>query len=69
MKTVSNRISEAELPDIMSPRDVARFLGVHQQAGYELVHQKGFPVVRIGKKYLVRKEALFRWLEAQEQKD
>ena len=62
MKTANNRLNIADLPDIFSPRELAQVMGIHQQGGYELVRQEGFPVVKVGKKYLIPKQAFLSWL-------
>jgi excisionase family DNA binding protein len=68
MRTASNKLQINELPDVLGPIDIARFLGIHQQAAYDIVHRKGFPVLKIGRKYLIRKESFFKWLDTQEHK-
>ncbi|MCM1567028.1 MAG: helix-turn-helix domain-containing protein [Dehalobacter sp.] len=34
-----------------------------KQAIYELCHRPGFPVVKIGKKFIIPRDSLRRWLE------
>ena len=35
---------------------VAKLLGISPSSGYELMHAKGFPVLRIGNRMIVPKE-------------
>jgi len=66
MRTASNRISIIELPDVFGPRELARFLGVQQATGYELVKRPDFPSIKLGAKYLINKQSLLTWLNKQE---
>lgn len=43
--------------------ELARVLGIATVKAYDLVHVKGFPSLRIGKKILVPRAALEKWLE------
>ena len=37
-------------------------LGVSPSSGYELMHEPGFPVLRIGNRMVVPKEQFIRWV-------
>lgn len=52
-----------ELPDVLTPEDVRRFLRVGRGAAYRLMRQPGFPAVRLPGGWRVSKEAFLRWLE------
>ena len=43
---------------------MAKTLGVSPASGYELLHENGFPSLRIGSRIVVPKEAFIRWVEA-----
>lgn len=45
--------------------EAAALLGVSSKAVYDLVHREGFPVVRVGRKFLIPRLALLNWLEVQ----
>ena len=45
--------------------EAAALLGVSTKAMYDLVHRAGFPVVRVGRKFLIPRRSLFNWLENQ----
>lgn len=45
--------------------EVASELGVCLPAAYALVHQGGFPVVHVGRRLVVPREAFVRWLNEQ----
>ena len=52
-----------ELPLFLNARMVANLLGVSQSTAYELMHEKDFPSVRIGKRFIVPREDLKAWIE------
>ena len=54
-----------ELPLFLSAKTVAQVLGISMAGTYELLHQKGFPVVKIGSRLVVPKEEFLTWVEKQ----
>ena len=52
-----------ELPLFLNAETVAKALGVSPSSGYELMHEKGFPALRIGSRIVVPKEKLIAWVE------
>ena len=52
-----------ELPLFLNAATVARVLGVSPSSGYELMHEQGFPSLRIGSRIVIPKEAFIRWVE------
>ena len=56
--------SYEELPLFLNAETVAKLLGVSPSSGYELMHEKGFPVLRIGSRMVVPKEKFRAWVEA-----
>ncbi len=53
-----------ELPLYLNADAVAKLLGISISSAYELMREKDFPSVRIGKRLIVPKENLQTWLEA-----
>ena len=51
-----------DLPLFLNAEMVAKVLGVSPSSGYELVHEPGFPVLRIGNRMVVPKEQFIRWV-------
>ena len=45
-----------DLPLFLNSATVAKVLGVSPSSGYELMHEPGFPVLRIGNRMVVPKE-------------
>ena len=52
-----------ELPLFLNAETVAKLLGVTPSSGYELMHEKGFPVLKIGSRMVVPKEKFLAWVE------
>ena len=40
----------------------AKVMGVSPSSGYELMHQPGFPVLRVGSRMVVPKEQFIQWV-------
>ena len=53
---------------VLSVAEAAEIVGISDRYMYELVKTEGFPTIRIGKRLLVSRPGLERWLEAQAQK-
>ena len=52
-----------ELPLFLNAETVAKLLGIAPSSGYELMHEKGFPVLKIGSRLVVPKEKFRAWVE------
>ena len=52
-----------ELPLFLNAKMVAQVLGVSVSSGYELMHEPGFPVLRIGNRMVVPKEQFIQWVK------
>ena len=52
-----------EMPMFLSASAVAKLLGISVSAGYALMHEKGFPSIKIGGRILVSRDKLKAWLE------
>ena len=53
----------SELPLFLNADTVAKALGVSPSSGYELMHDPGFPVLKIGSRMVVPKEKFIQWVE------
>ena len=51
-----------QLPLFLNANLVAQVLGVSPSSGYELMHEPGFPVLRVGSRMVVPKEQFIRWV-------
>ena len=54
-----------QLPVALSAEDVAQVLGISRANAYILMHSKGFPTIRIGKRMSVPKDKLIEWMNKQ----
>ena len=52
-----------ELPLFLNAEMVAKVLGISISSAYELMHETGFPALRIGNRIVVPKEKFRRWVE------
>ena len=51
-----------DLPLFLNSATVAKVLGVSPSSSYELMHEPGFPVLRIGNRMVVPKEQFIQWV-------
>ena len=54
-----------DLPLFLNAELVAQVLGIAPSSSYELMHEDGFPVLKIGNRMVVPKEKFVRWVEEQ----
>ena len=52
-----------QLPLILNADQLAKVLGISRANAYVLLHSKGFPTLRIGKRMVVPKDKFLEWLE------
>ena len=52
-----------ELPLFLNAETVAKALGISPSSGYELMHEKDFPALKIGNRIVVPKEKFIRWVD------
>ncbi len=52
-----------DLPLFLNAELVSKVLGVSPSSGYELMHEAGFPTLRIGNRMVVPKERFVQWVE------
>ena len=52
-----------ELPLFLNAEATAKLLGISISGMYELMHEKGFPVLKIGTRLVVPREKFREWVE------
>ena len=52
-----------DLPLFLNSETAAALLGVSISSMYELMHEKGFPVLRVGSRLVIPKDKLRTWVE------
>lgn len=61
----NNFTSYDQLPLALSAEDISQVLGISRANAYALMHSKGFPTLKIGKRMTVPKDKLMEWMEKQ----
>ena len=59
----SNYKSYDELPLFLNADMISKVLGVAPSSAYDLIHEKNFPVLKIGSRLVVPKEKFREWVE------
>lgn len=52
-----------DLPLFLNAAMVAQVLGISAASSYELMHEKDFPVLKIGGRMIVPKEKFIAWVD------
>ena len=52
-----------ELPLFLNATTISKLLGISSTTVYELMHQKDFPVLRLGNRMVVPKDKFKEWVE------
>ena len=52
-----------ELPAMLMANELAGALGISRAGAYALIHSKGFPTPKIGKRLMVPKDKLAAWID------
>ena len=55
-------------PEILSAKDLQE-MGFSRSMSYALFNREDIPVIRIGKRKIIRREKFFEWLAEQERTD
>lgn len=58
-----------ELPLFLNSETAAKVLGVSASNCYKLMHQPGFPVLKIGNRMVVPKEQFIQWVNQQTERN
>jgi len=56
-------VNRDDLPLVLKADHVAQILGISKRKAYEVMEERGFPLVRIGRAKRVGREAFFEWLD------
>lgn len=59
---ISTYHSYDDLPLFLNAELVAKVLGVSISSAYELMHETGFPTLRVGSRIVVPKEKFIEWV-------
>jgi excisionase family DNA binding protein len=50
-------------PTVLNAAQLAEILNVSKATAYQLLHMESFPTLRIGKRLMVPKEKMVRWID------
>ena len=57
--------SYEDMPLFLNVNDLSKALGIAPSSCYELMHEKDFPSIRIGKRLVVQREKFIEWVDEQ----
>ena len=57
-----------ELPEIMTPKDLMKYLNCSKTTAYELCKRRDFPSFKIGKNYYIQADKITEWIERESRK-
>ena len=57
--------SYEDMPLFLNVNDLSKALGIAPSSCYELMHEKDFPSIRIGKRLVVPREKFIEWVDEQ----
>lgn len=52
-----------ELPKLMTPKELMKYLNCSKTTAYELCKRRDFPSFRIGKSFYIQADKLSNWIE------
>ena len=52
-----------ELPLMLNAETIKNVLGISLTSAYELMHEKDFPSLRVGNRFVIPKEHFIDWVE------
>jgi len=52
-----------EINCFINVEELQNLLGICRVKAYEITHQKDFPLIKVGKRRLIPKEGLIKWIE------
>jgi excisionase family DNA binding protein len=58
-------IEQQTLPLVLKAADVQRILGISRVKVYELLHQQGFPTLRVGRSLRIPRDAFLKWMDTE----
>ena len=61
----SKYTSYDQLPLVLNARDMADLLGISMTAAYGLIHAENFPTITVGRRKLVPRDELIKWMNGQ----
>ena len=67
MTTITNAYSSFnDLPLVLNAQQLVGVLNISRANAYKLLHREDFPTLHIGKRMLVSRDKLVKWMDGQE---
>ena len=67
MTTITNTFSSFnDRPLVLNAQQLAGVLNISRANAYKLLHREDFPTLHIGKRMLVSRDKLVKWMDGQE---
>ena len=67
MTTITNAYSSFnDLPLVLNAQQLAGVLNISRANAYKLLHREDFPTLHLGKRMLVSRDKLVKWMDGQE---
>ncbi len=60
---MDNEVTFENLPLVLRAEDIARVLGISRSLAYELLRRRDFPVLAIGRRKIVPRDAFCAWID------
>ena len=60
-----NREEIKNLPQLLTPHELAEAMGISLPFCYKLIRTKGFPSFRVGKKWLIKRKLFDEYIDKQ----
>ena len=56
-------------PIVLTAKHIQEILGCSKPVAYQMMEQKDFPLIKLGRLKRVNRDAFFKWLEDQQNKE
>ncbi|MGG4267393.1 helix-turn-helix domain-containing protein [Peribacillus simplex] len=56
-------MEKKDYPMVLTAEELSQILGISKRVAYEIMDEKGFPLIRIRRSKYVNREDFFNWLE------
>ena len=57
-----------QLPDLMTPKDLMKYLHCSKSTAYSLCKRRDFPSIRIGNNFYIQTDKIPEWIEKESKK-
>ena len=65
-KTTMRYSDLGSIPLFLGSQEITKLLGLSRTTVYELFQSEDFPTITVGRRHMVRKDALLQWVDSHE---